>query len=260
MITHTLIITTYNRPDALELVLNSVTKQSCLPYEVIIADDGSTEDTKSLIDRYRSLLPNVKHVWQEDIGFRLARIRNLALSASSGQFISMIDGDMALHHDFLKDIQKHIQPGFYLQGKRVLLNRKITDIKINNHDYYIGFFAKGIINRFNTLSIPFLSKMVSRTYNSIKSVKGCSMHFWKKDAETINGFNEAFVGWGREDSEFLCRLLNSGVKRKNLALGAVAYHLYHNVAPRTTLPTNDKILEECIKEKKIRCEKGLVQS
>jgi glycosyltransferase involved in cell wall biosynthesis len=256
-IEHSLIVTTYNRPDTLKLVLDSILHQSVFPKEVIIADDGSKIETKNLITSYQDRLPNLIHVWHEDLGFRLAAIRNKAINQCYGEFISLIDGDMILHPSFIKDIQSHIEPNYYLQGKRVLLSEDLTNQILKQESIGINYFSHGITNRFNTLSIPWLSQIISRKHNSIKSVKGCSMHFWKEDAERVNGFNEAFIGWGREDSEFLQRLLNVGVQRKNIALGAVAYHLFHPEAPRTQLDQNDTILDDTIRLKKVWCTQGL---
>lgn len=252
-----LIISTYNRPDALAAVLKSVCNQSHLPNEVIIADDGSTKETSEVIKNFKNIMPNLKHIWHEDQGFRLAAIRNKAILNSNSHFISMIDGDMLLHHDFIKSIQAHIKPNIFLQGKRVLLNTHLTQKILEVASTEIDFFSKGITNRFNTISVIPLSKILSRTFNKIDGVRGCSMHFWKEDAIKINGFNEDFVGWGREDSEFVCRLLNNGVQRKNIALGAVAYHLFHKEANRTQLPINDQILEDCIQNKLTWCPNGL---
>jgi glycosyltransferase involved in cell wall biosynthesis len=257
---HTLIVTTYNRPDALASVLDSIVLQSRVADQVIIADDGSTSDTAAVIKLYQNKIKNLTHVWQEDDGFRLAAIRNKAINKASGDFISLIDGDMVLHRDFLKTIYYLAKKNTYLQGKRVLLNDEVTQNLISNKRAKIHFWTQGIINRFNTISNLFLSKILSKKYNSIKSVKGCSMHFWKEDAVKINGFNEAFIGWGREDSEFLCRLLNAGVDRKNIILGAVAYHLYHDEAPRAQLPVNDAILENCVAQKTVWCDHGLNES
>jgi glycosyltransferase involved in cell wall biosynthesis len=254
---HSLIISTYNRPDALALVLESVVKQKITVDEVLIADDGSSEETRKTILAYKDTLPRLLHVWHEDKGFRLAAIRNKAINASTCSFISMIDGDMVLHQDFISDIKNHIRENYFLQGKRVLLSSETTLKMIRREIDFVHFLSDGIVNRFNTLSIPLLSKLVSRKYNSVKSVKGCSMHFWKGDAERVNGFNEAFIGWGREDSEFLARLLNSGIQRKNIALGAVAYHLYHKEEPREMLKDNDQILAETIRLKKVWCSDGL---
>lgn len=244
-----LIVSTYNRVDALDRVLQSVLQQTRPPQQIIIADDGSTEDTALLIQQYKQKLPNLLHVWHEDTGFRLAAIRNLALKSVNQPFVSMIDGDMVLHPDFINSIYRHAQKGWYYQGKRVLLDEKNTTTVLHNRDYKINFFTKGVLNRFNTFNFPVLSSLISRKENSIRGVKGCSMHFWTEDAIKVNGFNESFIGWGREDSEFVCRLLNAGINRKNIALAAVAWHLYHPEASRTMLPENDAILEKCIKEK-----------
>lgn len=244
-----LIISTYNRADALDRVLQSVLQQTRLPHQIIIADDGSTEDTALLIQQYKQKLPNLLHVWHKDTGFRLAAIRNLALKSVNQPFVSMVDGDMVLHPDFINSIYRHAQKGWYYQGKRVLLDEKNTKTVLNNQDYKIRFFTPGIRNRFNTLNLPYLSSIISRKENSIRGVKGCSMHFWTEDVIKVNGFNESFIGWGREDSEFVCRLLNAGIQRKNIALSAVAWHLYHPEASRKMLPENDAILEKCILEK-----------
>lgn len=244
-----LIISTYNRPDALARVLESVCAQNRKPNQVIIADDGSTAETAGVINAFKSRIPSLLQVWHEDTGFRLAAIRNLALRHVNHDFVSMIDGDMVLHPDFIQNISNHVQKGWYYQGKRVLLNPDNTQRVLNNPNYQIGFFTPGIQNRFNTLNFPLLSQWLSRTENTIRGVKGCSMHFWLEDAIRINGFNESFIGWGREDSEFVCRLLNAGLQRKNIALGAVAWHLYHPEASRSMLPENDAILEKCISEK-----------
>jgi len=244
----TLIISTYNRPDALARVLESVVNQSYPPAQVIIADDGSTEETARVVEHYKTRLAELIHVWHEDTGFRLAAIRNKALQEVNQAFVSMVDGDMVLHKDFLYSFFLHAKKGWYYQGKRVLLDEKNTEKVLQDASYQLGFFSPGITNRFNTLSIPFLSKLISRQEKTIRGVKGCSMHFWLEDAVKVNGFNESFIGWGREDSEFVCRLLNAGVQRKNIALAAVAWHLYHPEASRKMLPENDAILEKCIKE------------
>jgi glycosyltransferase involved in cell wall biosynthesis len=254
---HTLIVSTYNRPDALTKVLESVFMQNTIPFEVIIADDGSTNETAKVIDTFKSKIKNLHHVWHTDEGFRLATIRNKAILKSKGDFISLIDGDMVLHPDFIKTIKLLAKKNTYLQGKRVLLSEVTSNLFLKEKDLSIHFLSSGITNRFNTISSLLLTKFLSKKYNSIKSVKGCSMHFWKEDALKINGFNEAFVGWGREDSEFLCRLLNAGVERKNIILGAVAYHLFHKEASRSMLSENDEILNQCIQQKKKWCDTGI---
>lgn len=100
----TLIVSTYNRPDALTLCLESILHQNILPSEVIIGDDGSTEETRKVINRYQKKFPvPLIHVWQEDKGFRLAKARNKCLAKASYEYIIQIDGDLILHRDFVKD-------------------------------------------------------------------------------------------------------------------------------------------------------------
>ncbi len=253
-----LLITTYNRPDALELVLLSVINQTVLPDEVIVADDGSGVETKLMIEKYQGIFPvPLIHVWHEDVGFRLSGIRNRGILASSSPYILMIDGDMVLHQDFVM-IQKSLaHKGTYYQGKRVLLSESRSKQSLISKKIVVNFFSSGIKNRFNSISNKWLAKVFSFHKNTITSVKGCSMAFWKEDVIKVNGFNEDFEGWGREDSEFVVRFLNAGFKRKNLVLGGVAYHLFHPESTRNSLTKNDEILENCISNKLISCANGI---
>ena len=95
-----LIITTFNRPDALDWVLGSVSLQDSLPDEVIVADDGSTENTCCVIEKWRGKL-NILHCWQADDGFRAARARNLAIQKATCDYILMVDGDCLLPRNFI---------------------------------------------------------------------------------------------------------------------------------------------------------------
>jgi predicted glycosyltransferase involved in capsule biosynthesis len=85
------------------------------------------------------------------------------------------------------------------------------------------------------------------------------MAFWRSDVVAVNGFNEAFESWGREDSEFVVRLLNSGIRRKDLRLGGVAYHLYHDEASRTMLKQNDLLLHNTVTQNLKYCSLGIDQ-
>ena len=98
-----------------------------------------------------------------------------------------------------------------------------------------------------------------RTVSSLTGVKTCNFAFFKEDAIAVNAFNEEFVGWGREDSEFTVRLLNNGVRRRNMKFNGLAYHLFHPMNDRTRLENNDKILNETIARKLTWCQKGIDQ-
>ncbi|MFN5557749.1 MAG: glycosyltransferase family 2 protein [Chryseotalea sp.] len=255
-----LLITTYNRKDALELVLLSIKEQTVLPIEVIVADDGSREDTKILLERMAKNFPvPLIHSWQEDNGFRAARSRNVAMKKAIGEYIVMIDGDIVLNRFFIQDHIRNAAKGFYLQGSRVLLLDKKTKQAIHQKLIQFSFFSTGLKNRLNTIRSKFLSQLFSKENNNIYRVRSMNISFWKTDYEKINGFNNEFVGWGREDSEFAARMWHAGIKRKHIKFAAFGYHLYHNEQPRTALPQNQALLDKTIKEKLITCDNGLNQ-
>lgn len=255
-----LIITTYNWPDALELVLLSIKVQSILPSEVIIADDGSGEETRRLIERFQQDFPvPLIHGWQEDLGFRAARARNIAMSKVSGDYIVIIDGDMLLHRHFIRDHKFIAKSGYFVQGRRVILTELLTKKLFMTKNLQIPFFSSEVKNKLNAICCPCLSAIFSPLFSkkSYQSVRSCNMAMWKTDVIKVNGFNEDFVGWGREDSEFVVRLLNGGVKRQDLRFGGVAYHLYHHENTRHNLNQNDQRLKQAIDDKITYCKNGI---
>ena len=232
-----------------------------MPNEVLVADDGSGKETQSLLTDFAKKCPiPFRHIWQEDKGFRLAQIRNKAIAASSSDYLIVVDGDMILHPSFVQTHLVNAQKKYFIQGSRVLLSKELTHQSIQSKQTRFSPFQAGITNRLNAVNHSFLSKILSKEKNTHVGVRGCNMAFWKEDVLQVNGFNENFQGWGREDSEFVVRLLNSGVKRKNIKGAAVAYHLYHpeNKAA-DKLNKNDLLLQEAIKEKCVWCEKGIDQ-
>ncbi|MCZ2723261.1 glycosyltransferase family 2 protein [Marinomonas sp. 15G1-11] len=252
-----LIVTTYNWKEALAVVLQSIIKQNTLPYEVIIADDGSREDTAALIKDYAKTFPvPLIHSWQEDDGFRLARSRNKAIAKATGDYIIIIDGDILMAKDFVASHIAAAKPNFFVQGGRVLMGYDLSE-KILQEFKIPTFFTKGLRNRHNTLSCPFLSRMFSKVWNSDKSTRGCNIAFWKQDIVAINGYNEAFEGWGREDSEMVIRMLNKGIQRFYLKFSGVGFHLYHKENTRASLELNDEILNNTIENKLQWIESGL---
>ncbi len=228
--TCSLIITTYNWPEALELVLLSALNQKELPDEIIIADDGSKDETRNLIQKYAetSIVPII-HSWQQDKGFRLAHSRNRAISKSSSDYIIVVDGDMVLDENFIFDHLSCAQKGVYIQGSRVLLMDGISKTLIKNKKIQkLSLFSKDIKNKLNMIRIPLITKLYCYFENKkLKGIRGCNFSLYKSDIYAVNGFNEEFVTWGKEDSEFVQRLYNSGVKRKNLKFSGTQYHLYH---------------------------------
>lgn len=272
-----LIITTYNQKERLSLVLDSVLGLQTLPNEVLIADDGSKEDTRELIESYKRIFPcELRHIWQEDKGFRLSKIRNHALHEACGEYIIIIDGDMVLESHFIEDHLRFARKGVFVQGSRVILDSIITQEIMQTHTTdsknFAGLSVDSYKKVFSTRSfkshrIAFLAKFLF-TFSSkntryfkrkdfIKGIRGCNMGFFKSDCVAINGFNEDFVGWGREDSEFVARFLFNGGELRPLKFSAIAYHLYHVENTREMLESNHNIYLDTIANKHKFCKNGL---
>ena len=255
-----LIITTYNSSDFLEIVLKSIFYQTYKPDEIIIADDGSKkEEVNKNKNNLEKLNLPYKYIWQKDNGFRAALIRNKAVLASKGDYIIGIDGDMILHPAFIEDHIKNAKKNHYIQGGRVLITQNKTKQILQTKKTNISFFSKGIKNRKNAIHSYILSKMFSKVKNTLKGVKTCNFSMFKEDILKINGFNNEFIGWGREDSEFLARFLNNGGKRFNLKFNAIAFHLYHKESHKKIPSKNETILKETIEKKITICKNGIKQ-
>jgi glycosyltransferase involved in cell wall biosynthesis len=253
-----LIISTYNRPDALLLVLYSVERQSKFVNEVIIADDGSDKETKNAVLNFKKNSKlNIVYSWQEDKGFRAAESRNKAIANSIGEYLILIDGDMILHHKFIEDHIKNAEKGFFIQGTRSLLTEKTTKNAIRSMKVNFFFLSKGLRNRKNSINSNLLSKIFTKKANYLQGIKTCNMGFFKQDCLDINGFNSDFIGWGREDSEFAVRLINNGISRKNLRFNSIQFHLWHDENTRVSLNKNDLILKSSIENNLIWCKNGI---
>ncbi len=255
----TLLISTYNWPQALELCLLNVFNQTALPGEILIADDGSTEETKSLIDQLRkkTSIP-IRHFWHEDIGFRKTIILNEAIRHSRFEYIIQTDGDILLHPRFIEEHLHNAKAGFYLRGSRTLINEKRSKALIKNKQHQINWLYAGITNRFNAIHNTFISRAFSlfNDPNSIEGVKGCNFSFWKKDFIAVNGFNNDIIGWGREDSELAIRLINNKVFKQQLKFQAICFHLHHTIYSRDQDERNMKMLTKAIQERTVWADNG----
>lgn len=253
-----LLISTYNWEKALNLVLKSVCKQSLLPNEVIIADDGSREATKLLIDEFRDKLPiPIKHIWHEDKGFRRSKILNKAIANSEADYIIQVDGDCILHKDFIKDHLKNIIDHAYLYGSRVNIRKDYVESIFEKELINYNLFSKEINKRLRTLRIPIISQFYSPNNEISKKLRGCNLSFWKGDFVAINGYNEDLEGWGMEDSEMVIRLHNNGIKGKRLKFSGILYHLYHKVAPKDRVKQNQEIQNTAKNMNLLRCDNGI---
>lgn len=257
--TCSLIVSTYNWPEALELSLLSILHQKILPTEIIIADDGSTIETKNLIDKFRSKFPiPLKHVWHEDVGFRKTIILNEAIRSSNSEYIIQIDGDIIIHPLFIQEHLTNSKKGFFIRGSRTLINAKKTKKLIENKEYNIYFYSSGLVNRLNAFHSKFLYTIISINSKTASpmDVIGCNIAFWKDDFIEINGYNNAIVGWGREDGELAARLINNNIQKKKLKFMAICFHLHHHFHSRAKVKENSKILTDTIQNNIKWCDSG----
>lgn len=255
-----LVTPTYNWPEALELLLLSIKAQSLLPNEVIIADDGSTEKTKLLIDFHKTDFPvPLIHVWHKDEGNQKPAIMNKAIAKAKYEYIVEIDGDIIMHKEFIKDHLSMAEKGVFLYGSRVNIQENHLEHLFKNKHIHFNFFSKGIKKRTRTLRFPLLSKLYKKEDKRSSKLRGCNMSFWRSDFIKVNGYNESLTGWGIDDSEMIQRLLNIGVKGKRLKFRGIVYHIYHQEQDKSHIEVNQLIEKETTEKKLAFIEKGVNQ-
>jgi len=256
----TLLISTYNWKEALELVLLSVLKQSHLPNEIIIADDGSTNDTKVLIDRFKQQfnIPII-HVWHEDVGFTKTVILNKALKKVTSDYIIQIDGDIILHKHFIKDHLNYAEESVYLFGSRISLKENYSKKVLLLKKIKFHWLNNGLLRKTRAIYFPFFNKQSKLETTISSKLRGCNISYWKKDALQINGYNEDLIGWGYEDSEFAQRLLNLGVSALRIKHAAIQFHIYHKEAPKGNTKIGNRVIIKTHDEKIIKCKNGIIK-
>jgi glycosyltransferase involved in cell wall biosynthesis len=255
-----LVVTTFERPDALARVLETVARQSSPPDELLVADDGSGPATRDVVLGFANgaRFP-VHHVWREHRGFQLARMRNCAIAATRSDYIVIVDGDMLLHPSFLADHRRAARRGCYQQGCRIPLDARATARALAT-----GWFPRftssglGLRRRWYALHAPRLSAMLGLAANAVLAIKGCNQGFWRDDLVRVNGFNEGLSGWGAEDKELCARLANAGVRRRSILFAAIAFHLDHPPADRTFHERNKAVLAATRSSGRTRCDHGIV--
>jgi glycosyltransferase involved in cell wall biosynthesis len=253
-----LIIATYNWREALALVLATVRAQTALPDEVIVADDGSGSDTADFLEREAATFPvPLRHLRQEHDGFRKARILNEAMARSSGDYLIAIDGDMLVHPEFVHSHLRFSQRGWYIQGSRMMLGETATARTLVAGRRMAGVLSPGVRNRVNGIHAPVLSRFSRGEAGPIYRTRGCNISYWRDDILRVNGYNEDMEGWGREDTELVARLMNSGVRRRNLKFAAVSYHLHHRTRPRDADAANYELVLRVVRDRVTRCEHGI---
>ncbi|WP_026915498.1 glycosyltransferase family 2 protein [Christiangramia portivictoriae] len=253
-----LLVSTYNWPEALSLVFLSLENQSVFPDEVLIADDGSTEETTKLIADFKAKTKlDIHHFWHEDKGFRRSEALNKTIAGSTSDYIIQIDGDCIMHRDFIKDHLAIAEKNVFLFGSRVTITKDFKPKVFSNKIIDFNFLSAGIKKRGRTIRIPYLRNRNVKSPDFSNKVRGCNLSFWREDFIKVNGYNEDISGWGREDSELVLRMLNAGIQGKRLKYGGIIYHIYHPEASKDQLGSNNEIQQATISQKKQSCENGV---
>jgi len=251
-----ILLATYNWPQALKLCLESLATQTDHLFEIIIADDGSTESTKKIINAFQSTHSiSITHLWQEDQGFRKTKILNQAIEAAKGDYLIFLDGDCLVQPDFVARHRELAQTGFVVTGSRVLLNEKLTQELLANSRWDFKLFISklleyrlnGGINKYWPLKIK-LGNGSWRDYKKFvwRRIKGCNMACWKTDAQAIDGFDETMTGWGHEDADFVFRLQRHHIKRKSGSWSTEVLHLFHQIHDQSNAAENARRVREKI--------------
>jgi glycosyltransferase involved in cell wall biosynthesis len=260
------VVTTYDRADALDAVLRALSRQSDKGFEVVIADDGSGPATAALIESWKPRLSvPLRHVWQEHRGFRAAEVRNRAIKASTGDYCVFLDGDCLPRRDFVSAHRALAEPGWFVAGNRILLSRTLTEDILRNRrepeSWSLGAFVRerlrGGINRLLPLvRLPLAAwrKMVAHRWEGCRS---CNLAVWRQDLDLVDGFDAAFMGWGKEDSDLVVRLLHAGVRRKDGRFATGVLHLWHAPEDRSRLSENETRLGGALGSTRVRAEQGL---
>ena len=260
------IVSTYNRADALDVVLRSLSRQSDRNFEIVVADDGSNAVTAEVVDKWAGRAGvKIRHVWHDDRGFRLSEIRNLAILASTGTYNVFLDGDCIARPDFVAAHRHLAEAGWFVTGTRILLSEDMTERVLREglepelwpFTRWMAHRARRHLNRFTPLLGLRLGLLRKLTAKRWRGARGSNMAFWRGDLQRVDGFDAAFTGWGREDSDLFVRLIRAGVRRKDGRFASSVLHLWHPEADRTGIEANERQLDEFLASARITARRGL---
>lgn len=264
----TVIVTTYNRPDALAAVLDGYLAQDTQDFVMILADDGSTDDTRTIIEDYARRAPFLlRHVWQEDRGFRAAAIRNRALAVTEADYVIFSDGDCVPPPGFVGRHRALAEAGYFLSGNRILLSERFTAEVLRGrlpiHTWGAGRWLAAWVRRDINRALPLL-RLPDRAFRrhapqQWEGVKTCNLSAWCADLMRANGFDESYSGWGLEDTDLVIRLLHAGVRHKSARFAAPVFHLWHKENDRSRFADNQRRLNEIIASRRIAAMIGVNQ-
>jgi glycosyltransferase involved in cell wall biosynthesis len=260
------ILTTYQREDALAAVLRGLAGQTDRAFEIIVADDGSGPRTRALVKRRATDVGvRLEHVWQEDRGFRAGEARNRGILASQGDYCIFLDGDCIPRANFVAVHRRLAEPGWFVTGNRVLISRELTEevlAQASDAEHWglrdwVAFRCRGKVNRLVPLLPLPLGPLRKLRPLAWRGARSCNLAVWRSDLDRVDGFDAAYSGWGLEDSDLLIRLLRAGVRRKDGNFATGVLHLWHPENDRSSMPENQRRLDAIKQADRVRATAGL---
>lgn len=250
------VVSTYNAHEYLAKVLDGYLDQTRPPDELVVGDDGSDHRTAEVVSAFASKAKfPIRHVWQEDRGMRVAKLRNKAVKTSLAEYLIITDGDCVPHKRFVEDHIRIMKTGYFIQGKRMFVSKQASaSFTYQGLAKSIAMCLKGQLSGCHHLLR--ISGFTIRN-KGLRGIKTCNFALYRKDFLAVNGLNEDFVGWRRSDSELAVRLFKYGLKRKDTPFSAIVFHLWHEPGSNEFLARNEMLLAEAIKSPGFYCKNGI---
>ncbi len=252
----TLVVNTFEAPESLDKVLGGLQRQDLLPFEIIVADDGSGPATRDVVSRWgRRFSCPVTHVWQPHEGFRRTHVLNQSIIDGRGDYFVFLDGDCVPHPRFISDHAELAERGYWVQARRCFVREPyVSEFDLSNISVAGWVFRRRIEQGLKAFRTPWVRVIRGR---DLRGVIGCNLGIWKEDLMAVNGYDETFTGWGREDSDLAARLFHLGRDRKFVRGRAIVFHLNHPAVSRAQLESNQARLDETLATKRIRALHGI---
>jgi glycosyltransferase involved in cell wall biosynthesis len=262
------IVSTYNQPRLLELVLWGYAAQTLGDFELVVADDGSAAETRRLVDRMRGETGlRITHVWHPDRGFRKCEILNRAIVAAAGEYLVFTDGDTVPRADFVATHARLARPGAYLAGGYLALPPEVSDA-ITARDVRAGratsaawLRSRGWKPGYRALRLarwPALAALFDRVAATPVRWRGSNSSTWKRLLLEVDGFDMQ-MGYGGEDAALGDRLENLGVRPRRIRYSAASVHLWHERPwhDHASMRANDRVRARIRRTGETRAERGI---
>lgn len=264
--TLSIVVDTYEWPQALHAVLLGLGDQSDPDFDVVVADDGSGADTAALVAAWQSRL-RLRHVRQDDEGYRLARVRNLGARDAGGDYLVFVNADTVPRRNFVRAMRKAAAPGWFVAGKRLLLGRELTErVLAEQVPIQRWSFAHWALHGGQSAPLRALTSRDRRRpgreglpeFVPHADGYGFLLGVARADFERVNGYDTRFAGWGGEDVDMAVRLRRAGLRCGWPGPEGTVLHLWHESRKPAVRP-NDALLRETEASDGIEAVEGLRQ-